>query len=157
VTPAVVQLEAAGVPYRLHTYDHDPATESYGLEAARALDLPSDQVFKTLVARLDDTRGTLAVAVIPVDQMLDLKALARLAGVKRAAMADPAAAERSSGYVRGGISPFGQRRPLATYLDDYATVLDELYVSGGRRGVDISLAPDDFIRVLGAITGPLAT
>ncbi|MFC9326910.1 Cys-tRNA(Pro) deacylase [Kitasatospora sp. NPDC057015] len=151
-TPATVALENAGVPFTVHAYEHDPAAESYGGEAAELLGIPSARVFKTLVAEVD---GTLTVGVVPVSGRLDLKALAAAVGGKRAAMADPAAAERSSGYVLGGISPLGQRRPLRTVLDD--SVLDHptVYVSAGRRGLEVELAPADLVALTDARTAPI--
>ncbi len=153
MTPAVVVLRQRKVPHRIVSYDHDPARSSYGTEAAEALGLDPAVVFKTLMADVD---GTLVVAVVPVTGSLDLKALARAAGGKKASMADPAAAERSSGFVLGGISPLGQRKRLATFVDDSAMTLGEIYVSAGRRGVEIALAPDDLVDALGATVAPLA-
>ena len=119
--------------------------------------LDPDTVFKTLMARLDDDRGPLVVAIVPVAYQLDLKALARAAGVKRAKMATVIDAERSSGYVAGGISPFGQRRALATFVDETAEICDTMFVSGGQRGLDIGLSPTDLIRALEATVAALAT
>jgi Cys-tRNA(Pro)/Cys-tRNA(Cys) deacylase len=151
-TPATVALDRAGVTYTRHPYDHDPATAAaaagYGLEAAAALGVPPASVFKTLLV---DTGAGLAVGVVPVDGQLDLKAVAAALGVKAVTMADRAAAERSTGYVVGGISPVGQKRALPTVLDDTAYALDTVYVSGGRRGFDIGLAPADLARVTGAV------
>lgn len=152
-TPATVALARAGVAYSLHAYDHDPAAPSYGLEAAEVLGLPAGQVLKTLLV---ETGGGLAVGVVPVDRQLDLKAMAGALGVKRVALADAAAAERSSGYVVGGISPVGQRRALPTVVDEAATAYDVVYVSGGRRGLDLGLSPADLVRVTGARTAPIA-
>lgn len=153
-TPAVSLLEQAGVAHGVHPYDHDPSSDlSFGEEAAQALGVPPAHVFKTLVADVD---GTLVVAVVPVAGSLDLKALARAVGGKRAAMADVARAERATGYVAGGISPLGQRARHRTVLDDSATGLDVVYVSGGRRGLDVSLAPGDLVRLTDASTAPLA-
>ncbi|WP_224280633.1 Cys-tRNA(Pro) deacylase [Streptomyces sp. LS1784] len=152
-TPATVALEAAAVPFTVHAYDHDPAAASYGGEAAEVLGIAPERVFKTLVADVD---GTLAVGVVPVTGQLDLKALAAAVGGKRAAMADPAAAERSSGYVRGGISPLGQRRPLRTVLDASALGHPTIYVSAGRRGLEVELAPTDLVSLTGARTAPIA-
>lgn len=146
-TPATVALEKAGVTFTVHAYDHDPRSASYGLEAADALGLDPDAVFKTLLAEVD---GELVVAVVPVSGQLDLKALASAVGGKRAAMADPAVAERTTGYVVGGISPIGQRRRLRTVVDESASVRPAVYVSGGRRGVDLGLDPADLVRVLDA-------
>ncbi|MDO8150914.1 Cys-tRNA(Pro) deacylase [Isoptericola sp. b408] len=153
-TLAVLALERAGIPHRLHPYDHDPrSTLGYGLEAARAIGVPPEQVFKSLVADVD---GELVVAVVPVTGELDLKALARAVGGKKAVMAPVARAERATGYVAGGISPLGQRTRLVTVLDASATSLAVVYVSGGRRGLDLSLAPADLVRLTGATTAPLA-
>lgn len=146
-TPATVALEKAGVTFTVHAYDHDPRSASYGLEAADALGLDPDAVFKTLLAEVD---GELVVAVVPVSGELDLKALASAVGGKRAAMADPAVAERTTGYVVGGISPIGQRRRLRTVVDESASARPAVYVSGGRRGVDLGLDPTDLVRVLDA-------
>ncbi len=136
-TPATVALTKAGVPFTVHPYEHDPGAPSYGLEAADALGLPAEQVFKTLLAQVDDR---LVVAVVPVSGNLDLKALAAALGGKRATMADPAVAERTTGYVLGGISPLGQRKALPTIVDETALGFETVYVSGGRRGLDIGLA-----------------
>ena len=152
-TPATVALTRAGVAFTVHSYEHDPAAASYGLEAAAALGLPPEQVFKTLLAEVD---GALAVAVVPVTGTLSLKALAGAVGGKRAAMADPAAAERVTGYVVGGISPLGQKRPLPTVVDASAAAYDAVYVSGGRRGLDLGLAPADLVRLTSARYAPLA-
>ena len=146
-TPATVALERAGVTFTVHAYDHDPRSTSYGLEAADALGLDPDRVFKTLLADVD---GELVVAVVPVSGQLDLKALAAALGGKRAAMADPAVAERTTGYVVGGISPIGQRKRLRTVVDETAVTRPAVYVSGGRRGMDLGLDPSDLVRVLDA-------
>jgi Cys-tRNA(Pro)/Cys-tRNA(Cys) deacylase len=152
-TPATKVLAEAGVEHRLHPYAHDPAAQSYGLEAATALGVPASRVFKTLVADVD---GAMCLGIVPVDRSLDLKALATAAGGKRAAMAERAAAERATGYVLGGISPLGQRRRLRTVLDasafEHATVL----VSGGRRGLDVELAPADLARLTDATSAAIA-
>ena len=152
-TPATVALTAAGIGFVAHSYVHDAGASSYGLEAADALGVDATQVFKTLVASVD---GQLTVAVVPVDGQLDLKALAASVGAKRAEMADPAAAERSSGYVRGGISPIGQRKPLPTVVDASALTFDTVYVSGGRRGFDVELAPADLVRITAATVAAVA-
>ncbi|MDY7117779.1 Cys-tRNA(Pro) deacylase [Halomonas sp. SSL-5] len=152
MTPAVKQLEKAGVDFALAEYDHDPRSPAYGEEAARALGLSPDEVFKTLLARLDD--GRLAVAIVPVSRKLDLKALARAAGARKAQMAEADEAQRATGYVVGGISPLGQKRRLATFLDAGAEALAAIHVSGGRRGLEIRLAPADLLRLTG---GRLAT
>ncbi|SDC96145.1 Cys-tRNA(Pro) deacylase [Nocardioides lianchengensis] len=148
-TPATVALTAAGIEYTLHPYEHDPRAESYGLEAAEVLGLDPARVFKTLMASVD---GRLAVAVVPVSGQLDLKALAKALGASRAAMADKAAAERATGYVVGGISPVGQKRPHPTVVDATALGHPTIYVSAGRRGLDLEIAPADLVAVTGATT-----
>jgi Cys-tRNA(Pro)/Cys-tRNA(Cys) deacylase len=153
-TPATAVLTAQRIEHFLHPYDVSPDAPNYGALVAQALGIAPEHVFKTLIAEVD---GALTVAVVPVTGELDLKALAHAAGGKRAALADRAAAERSSGYVRGGISPLGQRKVLPTVVDDSATGLDRMYVSAGRRGVQVSLAPADLIRLTGAITAPIRT
>jgi Cys-tRNA(Pro)/Cys-tRNA(Cys) deacylase len=153
-TPATVLLTAQKIPHSLHPYDVSPDAPNYGALVAEALEVAPAQVFKTLVAEVD---GALTVAVVPVTGDLDLKALAHAAGGKRAALADRAAAERSSGYVRGGISPLGQRKRLPTVVDDSATGLDRMYVSAGRRGLQVALAPDDLVRLTAAIIAPIRT
>ena len=152
-TPATVALTKAKIAFTTHTYDHDPAAKSYGLEAAEALGLAPEQVFKTLLVEVD---GKLTVGVVPVDKQLDLKAIAAAAGGKKAVMADPAAAERTTGYVVGGISPIGQKRALPTVVDSTATEHAKVYVSGGRRGLDIGLSPADLITVTNARTAAIA-
>ena len=153
-TPATVLLTAQQIPHSLHPYDVSPDAPNYGALVAEALGIAPAEVFKTLVAEVD---GALTVAVVPVTGDLDLKALAHAAGGKRAALADRAAAERSSGYVRGGISPLGQRKRLPTVVDDSATGLDRMYVSAGRRGLQVALAPDDLIRLTAAIIAQIRT
>jgi Cys-tRNA(Pro)/Cys-tRNA(Cys) deacylase len=148
-TPATVALSRAGIEFRLHEYAHDPRAGSYGLEAAEALGLDPARVFKTLMASVD---GRLAVAVVPVSGQLDLKALARALGASRAAMAEVTAAERATGYVAGGISPVGQRRPHPTVLDSTALDHPTVFVSAGRRGLDLEIAPADLVRITEAIT-----
>jgi len=153
-TPATAALAAAGVPFTLHPYSHDPSAPSYGLEAAQVLGIDPARVFKTLMVEID---GRLAVGVVPVSGSLDLKAFAAALGSKKAAMANPAAAERRTGYVLGGISPLGQRLPSPTVIDDTALGLDTILVSGGRRGLDIELAPGDLVLLTKAITAPIST
>ncbi|MFE9371564.1 Cys-tRNA(Pro) deacylase [Streptomyces sp. NPDC006711] len=151
-TPATVALTKAGTAFTVHAYAHDPASPSYGEEAARALGVGAERVFKTLVADVD---GELTVAVVPVAGSLDLKALASAVGGKRATMADPAAAERTTGYVRGGISPLGQRKKLRTVLDDSASAHATICVSAGRRGLEVELAPADLAALTGALLAPI--
>ena len=148
-TPATLALTRAGVDFTLHEYAHDPRAASFGLEAAQALGLDPAQVLKTLLATVD---GRLAVAVVPVSGQLDLKALARALGGSRAAMADKAVAERATGYVVGGISPVGQRRAHPTVVDSSALEHPRVYVSAGRRGLDLGIAPVDLVAVTGATT-----
>ena len=147
MTPAVVAAQRAGIRFELHEYEHDPAAGSYGLEAAEKLGVPTERVFKTLVALVD---GTLTVAVVPVAAQLDLRSLG-----KRAAMADVAAAERATGYVIGGISPLGQRKRLPLLLDASALEHPTILVSGGRRGFDLEIAPHDLVAVTGAVTATI--
>jgi Cys-tRNA(Pro)/Cys-tRNA(Cys) deacylase len=151
-TRATVALSGAGVAFSEHPYRHDPAAASYGVEAAEALGLPPEQVFKTLLTRVD---GRLVVGIVSVSDQLDLKALAAAVGGRKAALADPTDAERATGYVVGGISPVGQRRRHPTVLDDSALAFDVVYVSGGRRGLDLGLAPDDLVRVTGAVVAAI--
>lgn len=151
-TPATVALRDAGLPFAVHPYEHDPSAPSYGREAAEALGVDPDRVFKTLLA---DTELGLVVGVVPVSEMLDLKALAAAIGAKRATMADPATAERRTGYVLGGISPVGQRTRLITVVDESAQLFDTVFVSGGRRGLDIELAPADLLTATDATYAPL--
>lgn len=152
-TPATVALDRAGVAFTTRTYQHDPAAASYGLEAAAALGVDPPRVFKTLLVEVD---AGLAVGIVPVDRQLDLKAVAASLGSKRASMADARAAERSTGYVVGGISPVGQRRALPTVLDDSAHQHATILVSGGKRGLDIELAPGDLVAATGATLAAIA-
>lgn len=148
MTPAVEAARTAGVAFQILEYEHDPAAESYGAEAAAALHLDPAAVFKTLVAKLDGK--TLAVGMVPVAARLDLKALAAALGARKAEMAPPAEAERATGYIVGAISPLGQKRALPAALDESALLYDTIYVSAGRRGAEIALAPDDLARLTGA-------
>lgn len=152
-TPATVALTTAGISFTEHTYTHDPANRDFGMEAATALGLDPDQVFKTLLADVD---GRLVVGIVPVGGKLDLKALAAAVGGKRATMADPALAERRTGYVVGGISPIGQKSRHTTVLDETAELWDVVYVSGGRRGFDLGLAPADLVRATDAVLADIA-
>lgn len=141
MTPAILLLKQAKAPHRLHSYAHDSKTPSYGLEAADKLQLPPAQVFKTLLAHTDT--GELIVAIVPVSGTLDLKALAQAAHCKKCDMADPAQAQRSTGYLLGGISPLGQKKALRTFMDASANAFERIYVSAGRRGLEVELAPQD--------------
>ena len=152
-TRATEALTSLRIAHTLHRYRHDPRHSSYGLEAAQALGVPPDRVFKTLVADVD---GQLTVAVVPVAGTLDLKALAAAAGGKKAAMADTAQAERASGYVTGGIAPIGLRRPLPVVVDETALGYPTVYCSAGQRGLEIELAPADLVAAAGASTAPIA-
>jgi Cys-tRNA(Pro)/Cys-tRNA(Cys) deacylase len=152
-TPATVALGRAGVAFTLHPYAHDEAAVRYGDEAAAALGVDPDRIFKTLLA---DLGGELVVAVVPVSRQLDLKALAASLGARRATMADPGAATRSTGYVLGGISPFGQRTRLRTVVDASAERFPTVYVSAGKRGLQLELAPADLRAVTAAISAPIA-
>jgi Cys-tRNA(Pro)/Cys-tRNA(Cys) deacylase len=152
-TPATVALSAAGIRFTAHSYRHDPANRHFGLEAVTALGLDAARVFKTLLVDVD---GRLIVAVVPVTGSLDLGALARAAGGKHAAMADPALAQRKTGYVLGGISPIGQKIRHETVVDETAQLYDTVFVSGGRRGFDVELAPADLVSITGATTAAIA-
>jgi Cys-tRNA(Pro)/Cys-tRNA(Cys) deacylase len=152
-TPATVALSAAGIPFTEHAYEHDPANTSFGLEAATALGLDPERVFKTLLADVD---GSLTVAIVPVTGKLDLKALAAAVGGKKAEMADAKVAERKTGYVVGGISPIGQKTRHVTVVDETAELFDTIFVSGGKRGFDIELAPADLLAVTGGSIAAIA-
>ncbi len=157
MTPAVTLAEKAGIRFTLHRYEHDPDAPSYGAEAAEKLNLPPERVFKTLVASTTmKGRDTLAVAVVPVGGQLDLKRLAAALGGKKAAMADVAEAQRSTGYLVGGISPLGQKRRLPTVLDQSVSRFPTVFVSAGRRGLEIELAPADLQRLTGATLAAIA-
>jgi Cys-tRNA(Pro)/Cys-tRNA(Cys) deacylase len=155
VTPAIVELERAGVAFGVHEYERGEELRDFGREAADALGLDPDRVFKTLLVELERGPSDLAVAVLPVSCMLSMKLVATAVGAKRATMCDPARAERSTGYVVGGISPLGQRRRLPTVLDESVELFDTIYVSGGRRGLDVSVAPADLVRLLDATIAPI--
>ena len=148
-TPAIAAAQQAGIEHHVHEYEHDPRAESYGLEAAEKLGLAPERVLKTLVVSVD---GALTVALVPSGSHLDLRALG-----KRAAMASPHDAERATGYVTGGISPFGQRKRLPTIVDESATSFGTVFVSAGRRGLQIELAPADLVRLTGARIARIAS
>lgn len=154
MTPAVDALKRAGVAFSLAEYVHDPRSTSFGLEAAQALGIPAETVYKTLLARVDGKR--LVVGIVPVSGSLNLKALAKSVGGKRAEMAPVTDAERATGYVAGGISPFGQKRRHETVLDASALEQAIIHVSGGRRGLEIGIAPRVLIAVLDAHAGAIA-
>ncbi|MBB6121413.1 Cys-tRNA(Pro) deacylase [Nocardiopsis algeriensis] len=151
-TPATVAAGRTKTTYTLHPYEAGGDGHSYGTDAADALGVPREQVFKTLIAEVD---GAFTVGVVPVSTTLDLKALAAAVGGKRAVLADPVRAERITGYVRGGISPLGQRKRLRTVIDSSVTELPAVYVSAGRRGLQMQLAPTDLVRLTEAITAPI--
>ena len=138
MTPAIDLLKKVRASHAVHSYSHDPKAPSYGLEAAEKLGLEPARVFKTLLAASE--KGELLVAVVPVAGSLDLKALAVAAGVKKADMADPAAAQRATGYLLGGISPLGQKKRLRTFIDESARTFPTVFVSAGRRGLEVELA-----------------
>jgi Cys-tRNA(Pro)/Cys-tRNA(Cys) deacylase len=155
VTPAIRAARAAGIEIRTHEYRHDPGNTGFGVEAAAALGLDPRRVFKTLLVALNGDARRLAVAVVPVSGQLDLKAMAGACAAKRVEMADPAQAERVTGYVVGGISPLGQKRPLPTVIDASALDFQTVFVSGGRRGLDIEIAPQDLIGLCRAETAAI--
>jgi Cys-tRNA(Pro)/Cys-tRNA(Cys) deacylase len=152
-TPATALLARLGIPHSVHHYEHDPRRGSYGLEASEALGVPPERVFKTLIAHVD---GTMMVGVVPVARQLDLKALAAAAGGKRATMADVTAAERATGYVAGGISPLGQRKRLPVVVDSAALGYATIFCSGGRRGLEIEVAPGDLVRATSAVVAAIS-
>jgi Cys-tRNA(Pro)/Cys-tRNA(Cys) deacylase len=154
-TPALAALAAAGVPHEVVKFDHDPRERAFGAEAARALTangIAAAQIYKTLIIAVPDG---LAVAVLPATSKLSLKAAAAALGVTKATMAEPAAAQRVTGYVVGAVSPFGQRARLPTVVDSGALAWDRVYCSAGRRGWDVAVAPDDLVRLTGAVTGAI--
>ena len=153
MTPAIDLLVKHKIAHQVHEYQHDPSCQAYGLEAAEKIGVAPELVFKTLVVKLDGK--TLAVAIIPVAEKLSMKAIAKAAKAKKAVMAEAAEVQRSSGYVLGGVSPLGQKRLLTTVIDGSAVNLMQMYVSGGRRGLDIALAPEDLKQLLKASFAPL--
>lgn len=155
MTPAINRAKHAGVAFHIHEYDHDAAARSYGLEAAEKLGVAAEQVFKTLVVKLDGKQ--LAVGIVSVNSQLGLKQVAKAAGAKKALMAEPPEVERATGYVLGGVSPLGQKKRLATFIDHSAETFTSIYVSAGRRGLEIELAPKDLATLCQATFVPLAT
>ena len=153
-TPATALLTKLGVTFTLHPYAHDPRAEAYGEEAATVLGIDPTRIFKTLIALVD---GRMVCGVVPVAGRLDMKALAVAAGGKRAGMADPTAAARATGYVVGGISPLGHRSRLPVVVDASAAGFATVFVSAGKRGLQVELAPDDLVRAAGATLAPIAT
>jgi Cys-tRNA(Pro)/Cys-tRNA(Cys) deacylase len=152
MTPAIKAAQAAGAAFRIHEYRHEAGNRHYGQEAADALGLDPRRVFKTLLVSLNADPRRLAVAIVPVGGQLDLKAMAAACAAKKVEMADPAAAERATGYLVGGISPLGQKRRLPTVLDASALDFTSIFVSGGRRGLEIELAPGELLRLCGGST-----
>lgn len=148
MTPAINQLKKQKITFRTLQYTHDPVCGNYGLEAVEKLALDAEQVFKTLVVALDSNK--LVVAIVPVNSLLDLKSLAKAANAKKANMAEKDPVIRSTGYVLGGVSPFGQKKRLAAYIDSSALGFDEIFVSAGKRGLEVGLSPQDLITVLNA-------
>ncbi|MGX9461195.1 Cys-tRNA(Pro) deacylase [Shewanella sp. A14] len=146
MTPAIEMAKKHKIDFDVHEYHHDANSESYGLEAAQKLGLPAEQVFKTLVVSVDN--HSLVVGVVPVSSKLSMKSIAKAAGAKKAHMAEATAVERSSGYVLGGVSPLGQKKRLLTVIDTSAQQYQRIYVSAGKRGVDISISPQDLQRLL---------
>lgn len=156
-TPAIVMLDDAGVAFTVHEFHHEPGERNYGLAAAEALGVEPDRVFKTLVASVTGERGVeQVVGIVPVSGQLSLRDLAQALGAKRAEMCPPDIAERITGYVVGGISPFGQKKRLRTVIDETCVLFDTVFVSGGKRGLDLELSPDALVSVLDAVVAPIA-
>ena len=153
MTPGIKAAEAAKIDFSLHQYQHDPSSDSWGLEAAEKLGIDPSRVFKTLVAHLDNSE--LLVGLVPVNTMLNVKALAKAAGGKKASLADTKLVERSTGYVLGGVCPLGQKKALRTYVDDSAGLFDTVFVSAGRRGLEIELSPTDLLSLTHGHFAPL--
>ena len=152
MTPAINVLTKANIPFKLHEYSHDPKASSYGNEAVECLNANPDQVFKTLVISTDASDNTkqLAIAIVPVSHNLDHKGLAKSLKTKKSQMADPTAAQNTTGYILGGISPFGQKKRLPFRLDDSAQNFNTIFVSGGKRGLEIEISPTNLIQVCSA-------
>lgn len=148
MTPAIKLLSRQKISHVVHTYEHDPNHGAYGMEAAEKLGFNPEKVFKTLIIELDSNK--LACAIIPVAESLNLKSAAKALGAKKAAMAKIEDAERATGYIKGGVSPFGQKKRLATILDASAAKLETLLVSGGKRGLDVEVGTQDLLKILGA-------
>lgn len=148
MTPAITLAKQKKLDYKVHDYSHDPTAESYGLEAAQKLGIDAAQVFKTLVVA--DDKGKLAVAILPVDEKLNLKKIAKAVGAKKASMADPKMVEKTTGYVLGGVSPLGQKKRLVTVIHESAEAQQTIYVSAGKRGLEIELPSSQLAEVLSA-------
>ena len=154
MTPALLLAKKSGIDHRVHEYDHEAGSDSYGLEAAIKMGISEQRVFKTLVVKLNS--GELTVGVVPVSGKLNLKRIAKAAGAKKAEMADPALVERTTGYILGGVSPLGQKKRLKTVIDSSAQAFETVYVSAGRRGLEIELAPDDLKSLVNGLYGDIA-
>jgi len=155
MTPGILAAQKAGILFTVHEYDHDPAAPSFGMEAAEKLGISPERVFKTLVVKLDGKE--LAVGVIPVNSMLSMKAIAKAAGAKKAEMAEKAEVERSTGYVLGGVSPLGQKKRLRTFIDASAEGFSTVFVSAGKRGMDVEMKPSDLHDLTKALYVPLCS
>jgi Cys-tRNA(Pro)/Cys-tRNA(Cys) deacylase len=157
-TPAIIQLDRAGAEFVVHQFEHDPLDRHYGMAAARALGVDPDRMFKTLLADVAGSNATITqvVGIVPVSAQLSLKELAVAVGAKRAEMCDPTVAERLTGYVVGGISPFGQKKRLPTVIDETAELSETIFVSGGKRGLDLEVPPAVLIELLDAVVAPIA-
>jgi Cys-tRNA(Pro)/Cys-tRNA(Cys) deacylase len=149
MTPGITAAKKAKIPHRVHQYSHDESSESYGLEAAEKMGVSEERIFKTLVVSLDSKE--LVVGIIPVSSMLSMKLIAKVSGAKRAAMAEKSDVERSTGYVLGGVSPLGQKKRLKTIIDSSAKNYSTIYVSAGRRGLEIELSPDDLTKLTSGV------
>lgn len=156
MTPAIKLAQKQKIAHTVHEYHHDPRAESYGLEAAEALGIAAEQVFKTLLVSLTGHKSQLAVAIVPVNKQLSLKSIAKALGAKKADMADPKVAEKTTGYVVGGISPLGQKKALPTVLDSSADALATIHVSAGKRGLEIELSPADLLRLTRGTSAAIA-
>ncbi len=156
MTPAIKLAQKQKIAHTVHEYHHDPRAESYGLEAAEALGIAAEQVFKTLLVSLTGHKSPLAVAIVPVNKQLSLKSIAKALGAKKADMADPKVAEKTTGYVVGGISPLGQKKALPTVLDSSADALATIHVSAGKRGLEIELSPADLLRLTRGTSAAIA-